>query len=118
LGTFTGNEPRPQQKEFYETLRKVILFPAQYTIILIIHIVLAGSCLAVENNLTLKKPMFNHSSELKQKLQSAYLAKGNDYEARTQHLNEQNKAIYLNRLILEDSPYLLQHAHNPVDWYP
>jgi uncharacterized protein YyaL (SSP411 family) len=23
-----------------------------------------------------------------------------------------------NRLILEKSPYLLQHSHNPVDWYP
>jgi len=23
-----------------------------------------------------------------------------------------------NRLINEMSPYLLQHAHNPVDWYP
>jgi uncharacterized protein YyaL (SSP411 family) len=23
-----------------------------------------------------------------------------------------------NRLALEQSPYLLQHAHNPVDWYP
>lgn len=23
-----------------------------------------------------------------------------------------------NRLIKESSPYLLQHAHNPVDWYP
>ncbi len=23
-----------------------------------------------------------------------------------------------NRLIYETSPYLLQHAHNPVDWYP
>jgi uncharacterized protein YyaL (SSP411 family) len=23
-----------------------------------------------------------------------------------------------NRLIQEQSPYLLQHAHNPVDWYP
>ena len=23
-----------------------------------------------------------------------------------------------NRLIFEKSPYLLQHAHNPVDWYP
>jgi uncharacterized protein YyaL (SSP411 family) len=22
-----------------------------------------------------------------------------------------------NRLINEKSPYLLQHAHNPVDWY-
>src|SRR5512135_3117696 len=23
-----------------------------------------------------------------------------------------------NRLITETSPYLLQHAHNPVEWYP
>src|SRR5690242_14224361 len=23
-----------------------------------------------------------------------------------------------NRLINESSPYLLQHAHNPVDWFP
>ncbi len=30
------------------------------------------------------------------------------------------KATYkhTNRLIRENSPYLLQHAHNPVDWYP
>ena len=25
---------------------------------------------------------------------------------------------YTNKLITETSPYLLQHAHNPVDWYP
>ena len=25
---------------------------------------------------------------------------------------------YNNRLMFEKSPYLLQHAHNPVDWYP
>ncbi len=25
---------------------------------------------------------------------------------------------YTNRLIHEKSPYLLQHAHNPVDWFP
>lgn len=27
-------------------------------------------------------------------------------------------AKHTNRLIHETSPYLLQHAHNPVDWYP
>ncbi|MBI2106290.1 thioredoxin domain-containing protein, partial [Candidatus Woesearchaeota archaeon] len=27
-------------------------------------------------------------------------------------------AKYENKLINETSPYLLQHAHNPVDWYP
>ena len=26
--------------------------------------------------------------------------------------------MHTNRLIDEKSPYLLQHAHNPVDWYP
>lgn len=26
--------------------------------------------------------------------------------------------LYTNRLINETSPYLLQHAHNPVNWYP
>jgi uncharacterized protein YyaL (SSP411 family) len=28
------------------------------------------------------------------------------------------QSVYTNRLALESSPYLLQHAHNPVDWYP
>src|SRR5215475_11977406 len=26
--------------------------------------------------------------------------------------------VFMNRLSREKSPYLLQHAHNPVDWYP
>jgi len=30
----------------------------------------------------------------------------------------ENKYRYTNRLIHEKSPYLLLHAHNPVDWYP
>ena len=28
------------------------------------------------------------------------------------------QAAYVNRLIDSSSPYLLQHAHNPVNWYP
>ena len=31
------------------------------------------------------------------------------------HTNDKNSKP--NRLINESSPYLLQHAHNPVDWY-
>ena len=27
------------------------------------------------------------------------------------------KTMHTNRLSREKSPYLLQHAHNPVDWY-
>ncbi len=30
----------------------------------------------------------------------------------------ETKTKFTNRLINETSPYLLQHAHNPVDWYP
>jgi hypothetical protein len=29
-----------------------------------------------------------------------------------------NANTYTNKLINEHSPYLLQHAHNPVDWFP
>jgi uncharacterized protein YyaL (SSP411 family) len=29
-----------------------------------------------------------------------------------------NEHAFTNRLINETSPYLLQHAHNPVDWFP
>lgn len=29
-----------------------------------------------------------------------------------------DNSFYINSLISETSPYLLQHAHNPVNWYP
>ena len=32
--------------------------------------------------------------------------------------NPTSQYKHTNRLINETSPYLLQHAHNPVDWYP
>nr|WP_082806779.1 DUF255 domain-containing protein [Ferroacidibacillus organovorans] len=32
--------------------------------------------------------------------------------------NNSQSHKFTNRLIHEKSPYLLQHAHNPVDWYP
>ncbi len=37
-------------------------------------------------------------------------------EEKHAHDNEEHK--HTNRLVDETSPYLLQHAHNPVDWYP
>ncbi len=33
-------------------------------------------------------------------------------------VNVMAQETYTNRLAKEKSPYLLQHAHNPVDWYP
>jgi uncharacterized protein YyaL (SSP411 family) len=38
--------------------------------------------------------------------------------AHTRHRNPDGSPRYTNRLARESSPYLRQHAHNPVDWYP
>ncbi len=59
-----------------------------------------------------------HPAELQQRLDAALAAKGSDYVPRTEHLHPDGRARFTNRLILENSPYLLQHAHNPVEWYP
>ncbi len=56
--------------------------------------------------------------ELMDRLRAALATKGPDYVPRTEHLHEDGSPRYVNRLILETSPYLLQHAHNPVNWFP
>ena len=58
--------------------------------------------------------------ELSERLTAALVAKQiapGGYLPRTHHLDGEAPK-YINRLILESSPYLLQHAHNPVDWRP
>src|SRR5467141_1811305 len=55
------------------------------------------------------------SDELAARLQEAI---GRRKEFRTHHLREDGTPRWTNRLALESSPYLLQHAHNPVDWRP
>jgi len=55
---------------------------------------------------------------LKDGLLKALASKGPDYIPRTEHLLNDGSPVYTNRLILEASPYLIQHAHNPVNWYP
>src|SRR5882724_565526 len=55
------------------------------------------------------------SHELAARLQEAI---GRRKEFRTHHLREDGTPRWTNRLALESSPYLLQHAHNPVDWRP
>ncbi|MEE3171331.1 MAG: thioredoxin domain-containing protein, partial [Pseudomonadota bacterium] len=59
----------------------------------------------------------NPETELEQKLRQAETDKTGSYEKRTEHLDAEGNANFVNRLILEDSPYLLQHAHNPVNWW-
>ena len=61
-------------------------------------------------------PSIMNDQNLKARLEKAYQAKRSDYEPRT-HLRTGKEPKYLNRLIEADSPYLLQHAHNPIDWH-
>src|SRR5712692_948935 len=42
----------------------------------------------------------------------------NNAQQKKENASVTNEGQYTNRLIKEKSPYLLQHAHNPVDWYP
>jgi uncharacterized protein YyaL (SSP411 family) len=55
---------------------------------------------------------------LQAKLQGRWEARDPSYRPRTRHLLPDGSPKYTNRLFLESSPYLLQHAHNPVSWYP
>jgi uncharacterized protein len=57
------------------------------------------------------------SSELQTRLAEAVVEKGPGYQPRTHHLDG-DRPRFTNRLIFESSPYLLQHAHNPVAWWP
>jgi uncharacterized protein YyaL (SSP411 family) len=53
---------------------------------------------------------------LARRLADAVAARGPGYVPRTHHLDG-GRPRYTNRLALERSPYLLQHAHNPVSWW-
>ncbi len=55
---------------------------------------------------------------LARRLADAVRARGPAQAPRTRHLDAEGRPRFTNRLALERSPYLLQHAHNPVDWRP
>jgi len=55
---------------------------------------------------------------LLKKISAIRQKRGDSYSPRTKHITAAGKAKFTNRLFLESSPYLLQHAHNPVNWYP
>ncbi len=59
-----------------------------------------------------------HTESLQRALAERRASRGSDYRPRTRYLRSDGRARFTNRLFLEASPYLLQHAHNPVDWYP
>ena len=56
--------------------------------------------------------------ELQEQIRAMEKQRGPNYKPRTKHLEKNGRAKYTNRLFLESSPYLMQHAHNPVNWYP
>ena len=56
--------------------------------------------------------------EVREKLLAALDERSRTYEPRTRHRRPDGTPLYTNRLVLEVSPYLLQHAHNPVNWHP
>ncbi|MGA8892638.1 MAG: thioredoxin domain-containing protein [Anaeromyxobacteraceae bacterium] len=55
--------------------------------------------------------------EVAARISAALAALPPGYEPRTRHRDGQTPR-FTNRLITETSPYLRQHAHNPVDWHP
>jgi hypothetical protein len=57
-------------------------------------------------------------ASLRAELEAALAARGADYQPRTHQLRPDGTPRFTNRLLLEASPYLQQHAHNPVNWYP
>jgi uncharacterized protein len=57
-----------------------------------------------------------YSHTLHTRLQQRLNTLGEAYMARLAHSDHTPR--FCNRLLLEDTPYLRQHAHNPVDWYP
>jgi uncharacterized protein YyaL (SSP411 family) len=61
-------------------------------------------------------PSVTRDPALTERLEQAYAGMGADYVPRTHLLNGDETAKYVNWLIFEASPYLIQHAHNPVDW--
>ena len=52
------------------------------------------------------------------RLAQAWADRPAGYEPRTKHFQDDGTPVYINRLFLESSPYLRQHAHNPVNWFP
>ncbi len=57
-------------------------------------------------------------AEVRAQIETAWSRLPAQYQPRTRHAHPDGMPVFANRLLLESSPYLLQHAHNPVNWYP
>jgi uncharacterized protein YyaL (SSP411 family) len=56
--------------------------------------------------------------ELRARLARRLASRDPSWAPRTRNLRADGSPRFSNRLFLEASPYLQQHAHNPVNWYP
>jgi len=82
-----------------------------FRIILVIA-VLIGIIIACK-----QKPSLDQPTE-QDKEQPAKQPNKQHATTKAEQVNKTGQHKYSNHLINEKSPYLLQHAHNPVDWYP
>ncbi len=83
-----------------------------------ILLMILGQMAPLSGVLAITPPGVAHwDSNLEDRLQQALKDKGENYQARSEHLSSDGSPRFINHLIREDSPYLLQHAHNPVNWY-
>jgi len=54
---------------------------------------------------SIRAEVLHYSKELKQKLLTAYKVQSEDYQPRTNNICDNKQPCYINRLILESSPY-------------
>ena len=62
-------------------------------------------------------PGLDPSPALVSQLARVLEAKGPAFQPLSRHRDAGGRPLFVNRLIRESSPYLLQHANNPVSWY-
>ncbi len=56
-------------------------------------------------------------ADVRMAIDQTWQERDSDHEVRSHHLYADGTPHYANRLLLELSPYLNQHAHNPVNWF-
>ena len=81
----------------------------------LVLLICAASPAAAEENPAL--PGLAASGALPGRLAAALAAKGPGFKPHSRHTGKKGRPLFTNRLIFETSPYLLQHANNPVSWY-
>src|SRR5216684_3869770 len=93
-------------------MAKYVVFDSYYMSFLIVN----ASNMQLINLLPPHMVQCLHQPDFQEKPEKNIISPTGGIMSETTNQTSQNK--HTNRLINETSPYLLQHAHNPVDWYP